>query len=299
MSSAAAATTASSFFPFPHFSNDLELAMKPHEKNDSRISFDEPSHKYFLDGTRTFSLSTTPFVHAPFEEFDPEQALRAIKNSARWKQGIHEHQHRTDDEIKAIWANSSVLGTIFHARCENFYLKGEIPTLDDPSEKKEFEQFLKFNQEHVLPRGLVPYRTEWRVFDEDVDIAGSVDMVYMNPKTGNLLIYDWKRTKDLPKTAFRNKRGVWPVAHLPDSKFWAYSLQLNMYRWMLEKNYGVKVEGLVLVACHCDRDSYLAEPVSFMDAEIESLIQIRRKLLSRGIKTFSHSDLESIRVSKD
>jgi hypothetical protein len=282
-----------SSFPFPNFSNDVKLSMEPHEKNDNRISFDEPSHKYFLDGTHQFSLSTTPFVHAPFEEFDPEQALRAIKNSAKWKQGIHEHQAKTDEEIKAVWANSSVLGTIFHARCENYYLKGEIPdysTLQE-FEKKEMDQFLRFNQEHVIPKGYIPYRTEWRVYDEEIDIAGSVDMIYMNPKTGKLLIYDWKRTKDLPKTAFRDKKGIWPMQHLPDSKYWAYSLQLNMYRYMLEKNYGVEIEGLCLVACHCDRSDYLAEPVAFMDDEIQSLVRVRKELLKRGIKTFHHEDL--------
>lgn len=290
-------------YPFSNCSNE-SFSLKPFEHIDSRISFDEPTHKYFLDShddskKKIFSISTTPMVHAVFEHFDPDAAIAAIKRSIRWKNGTHEHQGKTDDEIKAIWANSGNLGTIFHARCEMYYLKKEIPdfsTLEE-YEQKELKQFLKFNHEHVLPQGLFPFRTEWRVFDEEIDLAGSIDMVYQNPRTGNLLIYDWKRTKDLPKTAFGNKRGVWPLEHLPDSKFWAYSLQLNMYRWMLEKNYGVKVEGMCLVACHEKRDDYLVEIVAFMDSEIDMLVKVRKELLKRGTTTMTHEDLASVRGS--
>jgi hypothetical protein len=67
-----------------------------------------------------------------------------------------------------------------------------------------------------------------------------------------------------------------------------------MYRYMLEKNYGVQIEGLCLVACHCDRSDYLAEPVSFMDDEIQSLIRARKRLLAEGIKTMRHEDLAKL-----
>jgi len=279
-----------------------EKSIKPFEHIDSRISFDEPSHKYYLDShdeskKKTFSISTTPVAHCVFEHFDPDAAILAIKRSRAWKAGTHEHQNKTDEEIKAIWSNSGNLGTIFHARCEALYLRGEIPdfsTLEE-YEKKEFLQFLKFNHEHVIPKGYSPFRTEWRVYNEELDLAGSVDMVYLNPKTGNLLVYDWKRTKDLPKTSFGNKKGVWPLEHLPDSKFWAYSLQLNLYRRMLEQSYGVKVEGMFLVACHEKRDEYLVEEVAVMDEEIQALARVRKELLKRGITTMTHEDLESVR----
>jgi nucleoside-diphosphate-sugar epimerase len=39
---------------------------------------------------------------------------------------------------------------------------------------------------------------EWMIFDEDLKLAGSIDMVYENPD-GTLSIYDWKRSKDISK----------------------------------------------------------------------------------------------------
>ena len=38
---------------------------------------------------------------------------------------------------------------------------------------------------------LKPYRTEWTIYDEDLKISGSIDMIYENPD-GTLSIYDWK-----------------------------------------------------------------------------------------------------------
>ena len=59
----------------------------------------------------------------------------------------------------------------------------------------------KFVKDHPQ---LKPYRTEWMIFDEDLKLAGSIDMVYENPD-GTLSIYDWKRSKDISKVNGWNK----------------------------------------------------------------------------------------------
>ena len=40
------------------------------------------------------------------------------------------------------------------------------------------------------------------------------------------------------------------IKHLPNTNFWHYSLQLNTYKAMLEKNYNKKVTDLYLVRLH-------------------------------------------------
>ena len=40
------------------------------------------------------------------------------------------------------------------------------------------------------------------------------------------------------------------IKHLQDSNYWHYCLQLNTYKALLEKNYGVKVKDLYLVCLH-------------------------------------------------
>jgi hypothetical protein len=61
----------------------------------------------------------------------------------------------------------------------NPHQSNEVPPLGGGT-PPEFEYFLNFNKEHVAGEGatLRPYRTEWTVFHEEAQIAGSIDMVY-------------------------------------------------------------------------------------------------------------------------
>jgi len=58
---------------------------------------------------------------------------------------------------------------------------------------------------------------------------------------GTLLIYDWKRSKEIKKTNPFNKwANKEEIEHLPDSNYWHYCLQLNTYKAILEDKYGQK-----------------------------------------------------------
>ena len=42
----------------------------------------------------------------------------------------------------------------------------------------------------------LPYRTEWRIYNDELSLAGTVDMVY-EKENGELFIFDWKKIQDL------------------------------------------------------------------------------------------------------
>lgn len=63
------------------------------------------------------------------------------------------------------------------------------------------------------------------------------------------------------------------MSHLPDCAGSKYSLQLNMYRYILKKYYDVHVSEMVLAAFHPDLEGYFATPVPEMDAEISAIVQ--------------------------
>jgi len=86
-----------------------------------------------------------------------------------------------------------------HYDIECYY--NQVPVSNDSIEYTYFRQFLDENP-HLLP-----YRTEWMIYHEDLKIAGSVDMVYRNPD-GTLLIYDWKRCKE-------NANGSYQIIEVP------------------------------------------------------------------------------------
>ena len=140
---------------------------------------------------------------------------------------------------------------------------------------EEFEFFLRFVKENSK---LIPYRTEWLIYNEDLKLAGSIDMVYENPD-GTLKIYDWKRCKEILKTNKYDKYGLLEcISHLPDTKFWHYSLQLNMYKAILEEKYGKKVTDLYLVKLHPNNINKTYELIRCADlsTEVSELFEDRK-----------------------
>jgi len=151
------------------------------------------------------------------------------------------------------------------------------PTVDDGS--KEFEYFKNFVKEIVMVEELEPYRTEMLVYDEDVKITGSIDMLYRK-KNGEFAIFDWKRSKEISYEGFRGKKSpIHCIKHLDDSNYWHYSLQLNIYRRILQKNYGLTVSDLRLVILHPDHNDYMCLVVPFLDKEIDALFEMRENEL--------------------
>ena len=140
----------------------------------------------------------------------------------------------------------------------------------------EWQYFINFVKDHPQ---LKPYRTEWTVFNEDIKISGSIDMVYENPD-GTLSIYDWKRSKNITRINTFNKFAITPcICHLPDSNFWHYAFQLNIYKFILESKYDKIVKDLYLVRLHpnAEEKNYELIQLPILSIEINDIIQDKIK----------------------
>jgi hypothetical protein len=263
-----------------------DLASKnPHER-DSRISFEPVEHKYTIDSDpSTPYVSVTTWNHGHFREFDTDGIIKRMMTSRNWKQSPYHGM--TADAIKAAWDTNrdaaAAAGTAMHYNIECYYngLNANIP--EDDAKSPEFRYFLQFYQDHAAK--VRPYRTEWTVFDESVRISGSIDMVFENldPATGEpdgtLSIYDWKRCKEIKKVPFGAKDYSHNplIAHIPDTNYWHYCLQLNTYKAILERCYGKRVTDLFLVCLHPDNKngSYQCIRVVDLQAEVTTLFEQR------------------------
>jgi ATP-dependent exoDNAse (exonuclease V) beta subunit len=180
----------------------------------------------------------------------------------------------TDKEIMGTWEKkrdeSASSGTFMHQQIEAFYNEEPYDTTLIP---QEWRYFLRFHQSFSL----LPYRTEWYVFDEDAKIAGSIDMTYkLAPDNDtDLVIVDWKRTVDL-KLDNKYQKGLYPVHHLDDCNFIHYSLQLNIYKYILEKNYGKRIKALYLVVLHPSNDSFQQKEVPDMQKEVLQMLDEKK-----------------------
>ena len=100
------------------------------------------------------------------------------------------------------------------------------------------KKFLRFVADGGLGSACV-FRTEWRIYATDESVAGSIDFVAREPN-GSLVLFDWKRARKLhEKDNSFGKFMKSPVSHVPDAALFQYRLQLNLYKWILERYYSI------------------------------------------------------------
>ena len=240
------------------------LATINEHERDKDISFQENGHIYTIKGETGYTSCTT-WVKSFFEKFDANKIIDKMMAKPDWP--TSKYYGMSKYQIKELWrksgAEAAAFGTGMHQRIENYY-NGSI----DDSEEPEWFYFMNFKNDHAH---LEPFRTEMMVYDEDIKICGSIDMLFINPD-GTLSIYDWKFSKEIQYNSFSGKK-IQPV-NLEDCNVTHYSLQLNMYRIILERKYGFTIKDMNLVFMHRNlSDNYEKVPVEFID--MEPLIQLR------------------------
>lgn len=277
--------------------SNIVLSTRNSVKRDAQIKFYARGHKYeILPDKDSKYTSVTTWNHSHFPKFDADKIIENIFKSKSWGPE-HKYWGQTAEQIKASWkANGDAVagaGTNLHERIENFmnnetlnheyslkdlyeeYIKNN-KNIDDQIEWEYFIQFVK-----DFPN-LKPYRTEWMIFDEDLKLAGSIDMVFRN-EDDTLSIYDWKRSKEISKINNWNKYALNSlISHMPDTNFWHYALQLNTYKTILERKYDKKIKDLYLVRLHPlnEDKTYELIKVPFLEKEMEDLLDERKKEVS-------------------
>jgi ATP-dependent exoDNAse (exonuclease V) beta subunit len=276
------------------------LSIRHAHPRDKHIQFFEEDHKYIIDLEPDVKYtSVTTFIHEHFEKFDSDKIIKKMMSGSGWKLG-HRYWGMTPEQIKMMWNTNkdsvTGAGTDLHFQIECFYndkrftfeytnkelcdiyfidFKNKLPEMPI-----EWQYFINFVKDHSH---LKPYRTEWTVFNEDIKISGSIDMVYEN-QDGTLSIYDWKRSKNITRINQFNKFALTScICHLPDSNFWHYALQLNMYKYIIESKYDKIVKDLYLVRLHPEalEKNYELIELPILKTEINDLVEeIKNKLYS-------------------
>lgn len=232
-----------------------DINSHPRDKN---IYMDESTHTYYLN-ENPISISGTGFLHLFFEPFDGRKTAEQLSKKA--KIGT-KYYGKTADEILEIWNLGTNAGTIMHKNIEDFW--NGLHQLDEISDKTKYGLF-KQCYLWIKKMGLEPYRTEWIIYDEDYDIAGSIDFVAINPKTGKFWVIDWKRSNQLRRNSFNNKCGLGPCSNIEDCNGFHYQIQVNLYKHILEKRYGIEIEQCCVINLHPDsisQDILIAEDMT-------------------------------------
>jgi len=260
------------------------LATKNKHPRDDHIRFFEPTHTYYIDGSSTNVTSCTGFLHQFFPHFDAKATIQKMMRSPKWAQS--KYFGKTAIEIETGWSDSgkeaSGLGTAMHLAIEQF-LNGAHERIDPAvKDTPEWQYFMNFWELHG--HDLEPYRMEWEVWSAPHLLCGSIDGVFKRRSDGKIVLYDWKRSKEIKSTNDYEK-GYAPVDHLPNCNYWHYTLQLNTYRWFLETLYGLEVGDMYLVILHPNNPNYRRIRLNRLEKEVLDMLECRKRALALGAKT--------------
>lgn len=246
----------------------------PHER-DQYITKNEAEHAYYVNGKK-ISISSTKFKSLFFPAFDGHKLVRSMFQRSGVVGRVYKAKTKspydgmTANEIIQSWDDNKDNGTEFH-HCmelllnENMnvieYTKVKIENkLNEYARERNYEKsHLKFNHvsnvvHKMFKRGWVPYRVEWTIYDEQSDIAGTIDAVFEREgyKSTEYAIIDWKTVKSVNSLQGNwGKMCKYPFKNLKANKESEYTIQINLYRHILEKYYGIKITSMV-AACISD-----------------------------------------------
>ena len=135
----------------------------PHD-NDNHITFEEGPHIYTIDGNSSYT-SVTTFNHQHFEPFNANLIIKNMMRSKNWANSKYYGQ--TPKEIKTGWEENRVAaatsGTNMHHDIECFY-----NNIEPSNNSIEFNYFKTFAKDY---QHLIPYRTEWMIYDKELPIS--------------------------------------------------------------------------------------------------------------------------------
>lgn len=245
--------------------------------NDNRLVFEPSEHTYIYDGTIELR-AVSNIISLFFETFD------AVGNAVRMgrRDGV------SPDYYLELWDRKGSLsrevGTFMHQQIENiikgkqykntyhFKYNNEIETVDI---QKEIDFFLSFMEDTSIQ----PFRTEWAICDNEYKIAGTIDCLCKNGDSYE--IYDWKRSSKVidyyGDPILENNWGhigYGPIKHIHDTSFWRYALQQNIYKFILEKNYGIKISAMKILVLHADYDMPYLLDIPNLGTEVIQMLEI-------------------------
>ena len=228
----------------------MAFTKKAYHPSGEVIYFDDKYHKYYTDKRDSFT-SCTSLIHNFFPKFDTE----TISKRYAAKHGL------TQKEVLASWDKARndgcELGTGVHDFVENKLTGGMV--VPAKSDKESAMRVHAAKAADWLTWRYDLLEVEKIIYSNDYGVAGMADLIMRDGDT--IYILDWKTNKEL-KYNNRFQSGLDPIGDLEDCNYVHYTLQLNIYRHLLEKEgYYPDVSKYVMQLIYLTVDGYEFIPI--------------------------------------
>ena len=204
-------------------------------KPDKSIFLDEEKHKYIYKNDKNIKFtSVTECISEYFEKFDQNKiALKLVSSHPKY-------MDMEVDELIKEWNLAAQNGTDIHKEIENYIINNQEPKMQKSIIAIQWLNKHLMNSKYELFSEVIVYSKEFK-------IAGTVDLLLYDKINEVYTILDWKTNKKITTKSFNGKTGIKPETYdLPDCKFSHYSLQLSLYRYLLEKQFNLKMKKLII-----------------------------------------------------
>lgn len=251
---------------------------------DDRVILNSGPHTYTDSNGRSFK-SVSRLLNDIEIPFDSEGISMIMAKGSKIKQV----------EILAEWkakADSSIeKGNFIHDNLEQYHKFG---TCDEK---------LKDVITQIKPLYSNYYRvySEVMLSDHEFCVAGQTDFVVQRQKIKSSLydFYDYKtnQAKGIVFDSINRKQDPWkhynkffldPLSHLEDCNYNRYSLQISLYAYIAQKQYGINIGRLAIIFIDNDFKVQIY-PVAYLQNEAELLLSYS----SRELKKLPGSDIVS------
>nr|DAK84686.1 MAG TPA: ATP dependent helicase [Caudoviricetes sp.] len=247
--------------------------------------FDEEPHIYYYKGEKV-GVSGTKLLEKYENTFDSEKM--APFSAKKLNMSV--------DEVLNMWKTenliSQIKGTHLHAYMENMtanklynYPKEEIKNTfghDTLLESWFIITSMMDDFKNDMRGKLIPIKSELIIGCPEFDIAGAIDQLYFNKETNELEIWDWKTNKEIKFEGYKGQTLLGKYNYLQDCNFIHYSIQLNIYKYILQRMTNLKIGACRIVWFNEKNKTYQVIDCKDLYKEAEELLLERKEELESG-----------------
>ena len=288
---------------------------------------DESLHIYLYKG-KPVKASGTEFKKNFFPLFDADKVIAGLYRVSKCETETYkscrgsEYDGKTRKEIAEMFMSGAEKGTDVHFCCEKYidFVFENPDTLKKYTYNQKIETYLKPNNiiaqkykrlihygrrfvsliDEYLERGWKPYRTEWIIYDETIDLAGCIDAVFWRTNKMGQIEYrlvDWKTAKSDIRKIWGNKYAYFPINHLANNKVVEYSVQLQLYAYILKTRYNILINDIYMVVFYPDDK----EEIPAIPIDIAALIAVyvnNQNLVDNTLRWFKDGECSNFQFPK-
>jgi hypothetical protein len=242
--------------------------------------FFEDEHYYECKGNRV-GVSVTSFISQFENEFKKEEIAEkcSIKENRPVEDILKEWKYKADfacakgstchEYVQKIW-NDTKWNPDWFDRSDDYIQAVEKIKTQAIKFYQDYEEHL----EHLID--------ELPIGSEEYDIASCVDHLFYNKLTGGLVLVDYKTNSILKgyndskyNRRYTKKMKV-PLHKINDDSLHHYYIQLSIYKFIIEKYSGLKVEEMFIVYMSENIKNYEIIKIPYLEEEVKKILENRR-----------------------